>query len=48
VTQELGVHDLGGANVVDPWDVGASLLGLVVALMCMRRWGLLRGAEARG
>jgi len=46
VSQELGLHDLGGANVVDPWDVGASLLGLIVALGCMRRWGVLRGGAA--
>jgi len=48
LTQEFGIHDLGGANVVDPWDAVASVLGLVVALICMRRWGVLRGGGAGG
>lgn len=30
VTQELQVQNLGGYNTVDPWDVGASISGLVL------------------
>lgn len=31
VLQELEIHDLGGRNVYDPWDVAYSVAGLAVA-----------------
>ncbi len=32
IAQEVGLHDLGGAQVYDPYDVGFSIAGLLVGL----------------
>ena len=41
LTQELSPNNLGGHNVVDPWDVGASLLGLAMMTIIFVRFGLM-------
>ena len=40
ITQELNLHSLGGANVYDPFDVGASILGLITAYIFLNMAGL--------
>jgi hypothetical protein len=40
VTQELGLHHLGGRNVTDPYDVVASVVGIVLMNRILCRWGL--------
>ena len=44
ITQELGFHSLGGNNVVDSKDVGASIAGLVLMVGLFFRYGLLQQA----
>ena len=39
LTQELSPHNLGGHNVVDLWDVVASLLGLAMMTIIFVRCG---------
>ena len=41
LTQEFKLHDLGGRNVYDPYDVVASIVGLVGTLLCFWRYGFL-------
>ena len=41
VTQELSPNNLGGHNVVDLWDVTASLLGLAMMTLIFVRFGLM-------
>lgn len=52
--QELKLHNLGGRNVYDPFDLIASIVGLVVIGLVVVRWGVLEevpegqgGAAAR-
>ncbi|MEZ4699180.1 MAG: hypothetical protein R2834_02530 [Rhodothermales bacterium] len=45
LTQELSPQNLGGANVVDPWDIVASLVGLAVMSLLFARYGMLEDAE---
>lgn len=40
VLQEFKIHNLGGRNTYDPWDVVASVLGLMVTGVVLNRWGL--------
>ncbi len=40
VLQELKIHNLGGENIYDPYDVVASLVGLVVANIVITRYDL--------
>lgn len=35
ITQELKIHNLGGQNVYDPFDVLFSVIGLIVAYMVL-------------
>ena len=39
ITQELMLHHLGGKNVYDPFDVLASIIGLMLTNWLMRRYG---------
>ena len=41
LTQEFKLHDLGGRNVYDPYDVVASIVGLVGTLLLFWRYGFL-------
>ena len=41
LTQEFKLHDLGGRNVYDPYDVAASILGLVGMFLLFWRYGIL-------
>ena len=41
LTQELSPNNLGGHNVVDPWDVVASVLGLAMMTIIFVRFGLM-------
>ncbi len=43
VTQELKIHNLGGNNVYDPYDLFASILGLVFSYVIISRFGILKG-----
>ena len=38
VTQELKWHNLGGRNVFDPYDLWASVIGLIVAFLLLQRY----------
>ena len=38
LTQELRIHNLGGNNVYDPYDMMASFLGLVSSLIALIVW----------
>lgn len=40
LTQEFGVHDLGGNNVTDPWDALASVLGIALMWFLFARFGV--------
>ncbi|MFK7802500.1 MAG: hypothetical protein AB8G95_12770 [Anaerolineae bacterium] len=41
ITQELNLHQLGGNNVFDPYDIVASVLGLLVAIFLLMQLGFL-------
>ena len=41
VAQELNFHSLGGQNVADLNDVGASLLGLAIMFLIVVRYGVV-------
>ena len=41
ISQEVKLHNLGGANVYDPYDVAASLLGLAVTFGLFWRVGVI-------
>lgn len=41
LTQEFNLHALGGRNVYDPYDVIASLIGLVGMFLLFWRYGVL-------
>ena len=41
VSQELGFHDLGGRNVTDPYDVAASVIGVVLMNVLLWRHRLV-------
>lgn len=39
ITQEFKIHNIGGNNVYDPYDVGASVIGLVLMNILLNRLG---------
>ena len=39
LTQEFGLHNLGGNNVTDPFDVAASIIGIVFMAAVFSRFG---------
>lgn len=39
LTQEFKLHHLGGRNTFDPYDVVASVLGLLIMFAVLRRYG---------
>lgn len=45
ITQELKIHNLGGRNVYDPYDLVASVIGLVVIFGMIGFWGIFEGSE---
>lgn len=45
LTQEFRLHNLGGNNIYDPYDVAASILGLIVMLVLFLRFGILDKAK---
>lgn len=45
ITQELKIHNLGGRNVYDPYDLVASIIGLVVIFGMIGFWGILENSE---
>ena len=42
ITQEFNVHSLGGQNVYDPYDVAASVIGLVFINVVFNQFGFLK------
>ena len=48
LTQEFKLHNLGGNNVYDPYDVVASIVGLVGMFWLVTRFGLLDGGDGAG
>ena len=44
LTQEFRLHNLGGNNVYDPYDVAASVIGLVGMLLLFIRFGVIEPA----
>lgn len=45
ILQEIKVHNLGGNNTYDPYDVVASVIGLILSYLLMRKYGVLREEE---
>lgn len=41
VSQEFRLHNIGGNNVYDPYDLVASLIGLTLAYMTIRKFGFV-------
>ena len=39
ITQEFKIHHLGGRNTYDPYDVIASIIGLIIIYFLLRRYG---------
>lgn len=39
ITQELKFHNLGGQNVYDPYDLAASIIGLILTITIIRLFG---------
>lgn len=39
ISQELKFHNLGGNNVYDPYDIAASLIGLIATFAIIQRFG---------
>ncbi len=39
ITQEFKLHNLGGDNIYDPYDVVFSIIGLLIGLMVIRKVG---------
>ena len=44
ISQELKFHNLGGNNVYDPYDVVASILGLLLVYGLMQKYGIVTGS----
>lgn len=42
ITQELRIHSIGGNNVYDPYDLIASVIGLLMMLGLFLRWGFIK------
>lgn len=40
ISQELKIHNLGGNNVYDPNDLIASILGLLLSFLVIRKYGI--------
>ena len=45
LTQEYELHNLGGNNVYDPYDVAASIIGLVGMLLVFSRFGIIEQVD---
>ncbi len=41
ITQELTLHNIGGNNVYDPYDLVASIIGLTLTYVTIRRFGYI-------
>lgn len=41
ITQELKIHNLGGNNIYDPYDLAASIIGLLFSFLLIRRYGIM-------
>jgi len=46
LTQEFNLHRLGGVQVYDPWDVAASIIGIVLMLVLFSTRGVVVETEA--
>jgi hypothetical protein len=42
LTQEFGLHNLGGNNVTDPFDVAASIIGIGVMIAVFSKYGFFK------
>ncbi len=45
ITQEFKLHNLGGRNVYDPFDVVASVMGLVLIYVLLNQYGMINRVE---
>ena len=45
LSQELKFHNIGGNNVYDPYDLVASIIGLTLTYMTIRKFGFLEISE---
>lgn len=45
LTQEYELHNLGGNNVYDPYDVAASIIGLIGMLLVFSRFGIIEQVD---
>ena len=41
ISQEFKLHNIGGNNVYDPYDLVASIIGLILTHMTLRKFGFL-------
>jgi len=48
VSQEFGLHRLGGFNVVDPWDAAFSMFGVGAMAVALTRFGPIREKPRAG
>jgi hypothetical protein len=46
ISQEFKLHNIGGNNVYDPYDLVASIIGLTLTYMIIRKFGFLEIMEA--
>ena len=47
ISQEFKLHNIGGNNVYDPYDLIASVIGLTLTYMTLRKFGFLEIMEAK-
>ena len=45
ITQEVKLHSIGGTNVYDPYDVAASIIGLLFINLIFFKFGFIREAS---
>jgi hypothetical protein len=45
ISQEFELHNIGGNNVYDPYDLVASIVGLTLTYLIIRRFGFIEMME---
>ena len=45
ISQEFKLHNIGGNNVYDPYDLVASIIGLTLTYMIIRKFGFIEMME---
>ncbi len=47
ISQEYKLHNIGGNNVFDIYDVVASIIGLMIAFGCIQKFGFIDETESK-